>query len=279
MVHLTDYQYVEIILILIVAGLFAGFFGSFFGVGGGTVLVPTLLAVYTHINLNFAIDMHQTIAASLALVVFNTVMATRKHHKDGNLPVQYFKMWAVWLFIGTILGALVMAYASSFFLKVLFTVYLFLAFLSQVFYRQHKNKSEAERMPHGVVKAAGGVLVGGFSLLLGLAGGAFSTPFFTFFGYPIKKAMAISMAGGIIIGAVGTVAAIVNGWGVPGRFVWSIGYVNLITVVIVAPFVMVSSPWGVKVSSRIPSKVLRWLYALFLLLIAIYMVFQLSLHR
>lgn len=176
MEHLTDYQYVEIIIILIAAGLFAGFFGAFFGVGGGTVLVPTLLAVYGHVNFNLAIDMHQAIAASLTLVIFNAWIATQKHHQVGNLPVAYFKMWALWVFLGTIIGALVMAYVSSFFLKILFTTYLFVAFLSQVFKRHSNIKSETERLPQGAVKATGGVLVGGFSLLLGLAGGALSTP-------------------------------------------------------------------------------------------------------
>jgi len=277
MVHLTVFQYILFVVILIAAGLFAGFSGSFFGVGGGTVLVPVLLAVYTYLDPASQLHMHQAIGASLALIVFNTVAAALRHLKEGYLDLKFFRDWAIWTLIGAIIGAVIMVYITALAIKILFTIYLYGAILFELLRKPKKfgDQDHAERLPKGSTKIIGGIVIGTVSLILGLAGGTFTTPFLMAFDYPIKRAMAISVAGGMIIGAIGTIGAVIAGWGVFGRLPWSLGFVNLITVIIVAPFIILSSPWGVKVSNRLPNNMLRWLYLLFLLVLAIYMTLEL----
>lgn len=273
MEHFTALDYTFISIILIFTGLFAGFFGAFFGIGGGTILVPTLLAIYTYLDLDKEIDMHQAVAASLALVIFNTLAAGYKHYKSKNIPVDFFKGWALWLFLGCVIASIIMAYVPALFLKIVFTTYLFLV-VAYHFFKKELDKEKKDHLPQGAAKILGGIIMGGLSQLLGLAGGTFTTPYFSFFGCPVKKAMAISIAGGVLIGTVGTIAVIINGLGVAGRLPYSLGYVNLLTVALIAPFVVLSSPWGVKASARVPEKALNLSYTLFLLLLATYMLYH-----
>ena len=276
MADLTVLQYIIFVFILIITGLFAGFSGSFFGVGGGTVLIPVLLAVFNYIQPNSPSHMHEAVGVSLALIIFNTVTAALRHHKEGYLDLTFFRSWAVWTLVGSIIGGIILAFVSSLFIKILFAVYLFAAAIFELFKKEkvHK-KSHTDCQPKGFVKRIGAIIIAALALILGLAGGTFTTPFLMYFDYPIKRAMAISVAGGIIIGTIGTIAAIIVGWGMPNRLPWSLGYVNIITVLIIAPFIIISSPWGVKVSNRVPNHMLRWYYIIFLFVLAIYMTLEL----
>ncbi|OGT46329.1 MAG: hypothetical protein A3F17_09120 [Gammaproteobacteria bacterium RIFCSPHIGHO2_12_FULL_41_15] len=277
--HYPLWEYTLFIVILMIAGLFAGFVGSFFGVGGGTILVPSFLIVYSLINPDLSIDMHQAVAASLALTMFNTFSAARKHHHLGNLPFHYFKGWAIGLTAGSIIGGVLVAFTPSYFLKMMFTAYLLLAVIYGCIKRPTESTFTSEKnAPQGVKKNVAAVIIGGVSVLLGLAGGTFTTPFFNFFGYPIKKSMAIAVAGGVIIGFVGTFAAILAGYHVPDRLPFSWGYINIVSVVVVAPFVMFSSPWGVKLATRISDRRLHWLYVGFLTLLFIYLMLELTMN-
>lgn len=279
MEHLTIAQHFLFVFIYIIAGLLTGYFGAFFGVGGGTILVPVLLAIFGLMDPDLNVDMHQAIAASLALVIFNTFIAARTHYKANRLHMRFFRGWAVAIFVGSIIGAVIMSFVSSHFLKILFTAYLFAAGIYQTFKRVDKPglKEATERLPHGIVKSVAAVIIGALSVLMGLAGGTFATPFLTFFDYPMKRAMAISVAGGCIIGIVGTAAVIAIGWGHPHRVPISFGYVPIIPVVVAAPFIVLSSPYGVRSASRLPNKMLKWFYVAFLFAVAIYMVIEVTL--
>lgn len=276
MEHFTVLQGILICITLIIVGLFAGFVGAFFGVGGGTVLVPCFLVLFSALDPNHGVNMHQAVGTSLVLVIFNTVVAARRHHAAGNLSMSYFKGWLLWLTIGCILGGLSIAYVSALFLKILFAAYLVAAIIYGIFKRpSQQHATRTDKLPGGAVKIIAGIVFGAISLLLGIAGGTFTTPFFTFFKYPIKKAMALSVAGGMVIGFIGSVAAIWAGWGLPGRLPYSLGYVDLLSVVLVAPFVMLSSPWGVKAANRLSEERMHWLYIAFLVVLVAYMTFTL----
>lgn len=254
---------VGLCVVLILAGSFAGFAGAFFGVGGGTVLVPTLLGIYSYINTDLNVDMHQAVAGSLALVVVNTMMSAYQHYMQGNLDGRYFKGWALWLGVGVALGALAMSSVDSFTLKLCFAAYLLFAACHELFFDRTDQKRN-EHLPTGVFKAIGGLMIGACSVILGIAGGTFSTPFFRAFGATLQRAMALAVSGGVVISCAGTMAAMISGYGVPHRLPGSIGYVNVLTVVFVAPFVMWASPLGVKVSCRTSPARLKVLYVLFL---------------
>ena len=76
-----------------------------------------------------------------------------------------------------------------------------------------------------------------------------------------------------MIGIIGTVGVIISGWGVSGRAPYSLGFVNIIAFVLMTPVLVFISPHGVAMANRLPRVTLQWLYAGFLLLVAVYMTY------
>ncbi|WP_267257283.1 hypothetical protein [Coxiella endosymbiont of Ornithodoros maritimus] len=72
------------------------------------------------------------------------------------------------------------------------------------------------------------VLIGGFSILLGMGGGTFRIPFCQAYNYSIKKSIALASAIPIFIGLIGSIGVIISGWNALGCTPYSLGFVNLL---------------------------------------------------
>jgi uncharacterized membrane protein YfcA len=104
--------------------------------------------------------------------------------------------------------------------------------------------------------------------MIGISGGAFTTPTLMLFGYPIRRAIAISAAGGAAIATIGAVGSILNGIDQPGRLAWSWGYVDLLAVVAVLPGILISAPLGVALGNHLDERRLRITFGLLLLAVS-----------
>ncbi len=263
---------IYLIAILIFGGIAAGYTGGLFGVGGGTVLVPVFLTIFPFFHAAHSVVMHMAIGTSLALLIPNTLMAAHKHYKMGNLDLDLCKKWLPFIIIGAIIGAAAVSYIPTIYLKVIFAIYLY---ASCVFVILKKEKvDQIDGVPHGISMIVAGIVIGGFSVLLGIGGGTLSVPYSQLHHYSMRKAIGVASAIGVFIGIVGTIGVIISGWGVSGRPPFSIGFVNVLAFIIAAPLVIFTAPYGVKAVTRLSKKHLRWIYAGFLLVVGIYMTSQ-----
>lgn len=265
-------QMIVHLLVLVVAGLVAGFAGGLFGIGGGAILVPTFLSLFPLMGVGQEVVMHSAVGTCLALVVPAAIMATKTQHKLGNLEAHMLKTWIPWILLGTVAGTLTIQLLRTHDLKVLFTLYLF----TSAIYVALKGASETgdEGEPPTVAKAGGGFVIGMLSVWLGLGGGTFAVPYLRAFHYPIKKSIAIASATGLVIGLGGAIGAAVHGWGEPGLAKFSLGYINLLAFVMIAPLVMTFAPLGSKVASKAPDRELKWIYVALLVVISSYMAYR-----
>jgi len=83
--------------LLLGLGLCVGVLGGFFGVGGGWIVTPTL-------NM-FGFDMSFAIGTDLAYIFGNSIIATKKHSKMGNVDVRLGLVSIVGSVTGVELGA------------------------------------------------------------------------------------------------------------------------------------------------------------------------------
>ena len=89
----------QIILILILIGLFAGMLSGFIGVGGGVIVVPAL--VYF-----LGFSQHEAQGTSLGLLTLPVVfLAAMNYYKEGQLDVKVVLIMCVAFFIGGWLGS------------------------------------------------------------------------------------------------------------------------------------------------------------------------------
>lgn len=260
------------VMVLIAVGMIAGYSGGLFGMGGGVVLVPVFVTLFPFFHAESSVVMHNAVGTSLALIIPTTLMSAIKQYKMKNMDFPLLKQWIPFVILGAIIGTAIIKFIPALYLKLFFSVYLYTTFLYVVF--RKKPHTEKEGRPHGIAVKIVGVMVGWFSVLLGMGGGAFSVPFTKVYNYPIKKALSFSSTTGVFISMIGTVGAIMSGLGVAGRTPYSLGFVNVVAFIIVAPVVLFCSPYGVRQANAMDKNKLHRLYAGFLLILAIYMTFE-----
>ena len=259
------------VIALLFAGLLGGYTGGLFGIGGGTVIVPMLVTVFPFFGTTHAALLHMAIGTSLALLIPNTYVSVRKQYKMGNFDAALFKSWVPFIIIGALIGVSVVKFVPTLYLKIIFAAYLYLAFLLVALKKE--RDTDIVGRPHGIGKDIAGIVFGVTAIFLGIGAGTFTVPYCRFCNYPMKKAIAISSATGLVIGIIGTVGVIISGWGVSGRAPYSLGFVNIIAFVLMTPVLIFISPHGVAMANRVSRTVLQWLYAGFLLLVAVYMTY------
>jgi uncharacterized membrane protein YfcA len=88
------------------------------------------------------------------------------------------------------------------------------------------------------------------------------------FGVRIETAIATSSATGLVTGTVGTIGAILAGWGALGVPSYSLGYVDLIIFIAMLPAVMIAAPIGVRTGQLLSEAWLRRAFTVMLFIIA-----------
>ncbi|MCH9769627.1 MAG: sulfite exporter TauE/SafE family protein [Gammaproteobacteria bacterium] len=267
--HLPPIQDLYFVIILLMIGSVAGYTAGLFGLGGGVVLVPTLMTLFPFFGASHARVVHCAVGTALALVVPATMASAYKHYKLQNVDLKFAKRWLPSVVSGAIIGTLSFHYISGLLLKIIFTAYLYCAFVYTL--TQHTQFKAVKSYPHKKRAYVGAGIIGCASVWLGLGGGTFTVPFLRFLKYPYRKAIGISATSGITIGLVGAIGVIIHGWGLSGRPVYSLGYVNGMAFIIIAPVVMLLAPQGAKMAHRLKESTIKHLYAGLLFIIALYM--------
>ena len=152
------------IALLIAVAVIAGFASGFFGIGGGVVLVPSLLFILPKLGASAA-DMHGAVATSLALLVPTAIMATRTQKKLGHFDSSVFRSWGVGIILGAVLGAVVADFISARDLLVCFSAFMCITLLLQ-FAKKFFSDLETEQ-PNKSLMLLFSLLIGAVSTVFG----------------------------------------------------------------------------------------------------------------
>lgn len=255
---------IPLVLVLLVTGFVAGLLSGLLGVGGGIVVVPVLYLLSGLLDLDPGVRMHVAVGTSLASIVLTSIVAARAHRRRGTVDSGVLRSWAPWLFGGAILGAAIGGSVrgeilSAIFATVALGVALHMAFAPATF-RLRRN------LPTGRTRAFIGMVIGAFSAMMGIGGGTLSVPFFTACNYPVHRAVGTASALGFVIALPATIGFVVTGWGVAALPQLSVGFINLLGLVLIAPLSLVSAPLGATLALRLPAPVLKRVFAAFLFL-------------
>jgi uncharacterized membrane protein YfcA len=251
---------------LLAAGLASGFASGLFGIGGGLLRVPIFIYMFPAFGMATGLAMHMAVATSLALALPSAISATLSQRRAGNIDAAFLKVWLPPLAVGVVLGVIASRFVADNHLQAAFAIAIAIAAMHMLF--SSEDFRLAERLA-GWLRTVLAVVLGGVSTLLGLTGGTFITPTLCAFGTPIHRAIATSTVGGLVISTLAAIGYIINGWSVPGLPDHSLGYVDLIAFVVMAPVVMATAPFGVHLANRMNKRLLKRIFGGFLVIVAV----------
>lgn len=253
-------------LLLFASGLVSGFAGGLFGVGGGILRVPIFLYLFTNFGASAAVSMHLAAGTSLALAIPTGLRSAVAQRAAGNLDMAFLRSWLPGLLLGVAAGLGLMRVVAASTLILGFAIAMLVIALQLL--ALPATVRIADEVPGQPIRGLVSMAIGTASTMIGVSGGAFTTPSLMLFGYPIHRAIAISAGGGVAIATVGAAGSVLNGLGQAGRLTSSFGYVDLIAVAAVLPGILIAAPLGVKLANRLDEKRLRTTFGCLLIGVA-----------
>ena len=266
-------SYWPLMITLICVGAAAGLSSGLFGIGGGSVMVPVLFYAFLSLGVTEDVVMHCAVATSSAVIIFNAIRSVKSHHKHGAVdwdllwPKNPFLSYALWIGAGAFLAAIWLApKLSGQALTLLFAVVAGLISLQFIFGRPDWTLRES--VPGGAARPIVGGSVGILSSLMGIGGGSLTVPLMSICGVPIHRAIGTASGFGLAIALPATLGFVVSGWGAAGRPAFSLGYVNMLGVVVIAAVAFLTIPLGAKLAHGMSQKKLKMVFGICLLLVA-----------
>jgi uncharacterized membrane protein YfcA len=249
-------------LLYLALGAFAGVLAGLLGVGGGVVIVPVLIYLFSAQQMPAPFILHLALGTSLASIMFTSIASLRAHHRKGAVNWQVFRRVTPGILVGTLLGSWVAAQLSTRFLKGFFIVFLYYIAVQLLL----DVKPKASRQLPGAAGMFGvGSFIGGISSLVGIGGGSMSVPFLVWCNVSLHNAIGTSAAIGFPIALAGAAGYVANGLLVATLPPYSLGFVYLPALVGIAVMSMLTAPWGARLAHSLPVPSLKKAFAFLLI--------------
>jgi uncharacterized membrane protein YfcA len=258
----------ELIGILLLMGTAGGYAAGLLGIGGGMVLVPFITMIFTARGFPPELVVHMAIATSLATIMFTSLSSVRAHHKHGAVLWPVVRMLAPGILIGSWIGPWIGKQLNASALALVFA--LFVAFSATQMLVNKKPKASRDLPKAPGMFAAGGV-IGIVAGLVGAGGGFISVPFMSWCNVKIHNAVATSAALGFPIALAGTLSNVYFGLGEAQLPEYSLGYIYLPALVVIAAASMTMAPLGARTAHKMPVQKLKRIFAVILYALAAYM--------
>ena len=271
-----ELEFLGISLLLAAAGAVAGITAGLFGNGGGFVVVPALVFVFSFEGNSSDDLIFVAIGTSLATIVISSTRAVLAHHSRGVVDYETLKSWSIWLLIGVLIGLTVASWVRP---EELYSVFAAGVLLYAVYFlfpdmvaRLNVNPS----MPEGFTRAGLVSFLGGFSSLLGIGGGTITVITMVTCGRQIYQAVATAAGVGFIIGISGAVGFIFLGLDKTGLPPGSLGYINVPALILAGIGSIITAPIGVKWAHNLDENKLKRLFGVYLIAVSIGMFWKAS---
>lgn len=258
-------------LLYMIAGVFVGLLSGLFGLGGGVVMVPAMLPIFAAQGMSADVAMHVAVGSSLATIVFTGISSAHAHWRLGNLVVSILPWLVLGLVLGALTGSQVAAALSGQSLKIIFGIFLLLFSVRMFFGVQPET---ARGMPAPFVVSLVGFLIGCLSSLVGIGGGTMVVPFLLWTGVAMRQAVGTSAAAGVFIAVAGSIGFMLAGTGDDQLPAYSTGYIYWPAVFGVAVASVFLAPIGARLANRLPSRLLKRGFAIFLALVGLRLLFS-----
>ncbi|MEZ5652135.1 MAG: sulfite exporter TauE/SafE family protein [Burkholderiaceae bacterium] len=254
-------------------GAVIGLLAGLLGVGGGMMMVPFMVVALQAAGFPPETLIKIAIATSLSTILFTSISSVRAHHRRGGVRWPIVARLAPGIVTGSLLATQLVHRADSRLLTMGFALFMAWSALRMLRPGAAGGSGDAQRLPGSLGLFAAGAAIGAASAVLGAGGGFLTIPFLSRRGIRIQQAIGSSAAAGFPIAAAGALGYAVTApeQHVPGAM---LGYIWLPALAAIAAASVTTAPSGAALAHRLPVTTLRRIFALLLLVLAIYMMWR-----
>lgn len=247
------------IIILLFTGIIVGFAGGMLGVGGCFIMVPVQYWVLTSMGYDPGTAILVAFGTNLAVVLLTGISSALGHHRKRAVVWRAAISMGATGFVGALIGGYIATLIPGDLLTMLFGLAILLSAIRMLTARP--PKVEKEPVDDILIFFLWGIPLGIVSGIIGIGGGVLLIPVMVLaLHFRMHNAVATSTGFMIFTALGGTIAYIINGWGVAGLPPYSLGYVNLLQWALLAGTSIVTAQAGVLVAHRLPAKQLKLVF-------------------
>lgn len=257
--------------VLIFSGIITGLLSGLFGVGGGIILVPSLLYAFEKLGYSSEFSTHMAIGTSLAIIVPTSILSAWSHFKHGSINLKLYLKLSLPVSICALFGSWLAGNLSGDFLKLIFAVLIIIIALNLLRKRKRIIGKKLPSLP--IVWIVVGS-IGFFSAMMGIGGGAYFISFLTAYNTPLLVAVGTSASLGVMISLPAAIGYIFSGWNISHLPPLSFGYISLLGFIFIVPVTMAMAPQGTKLAHYLDKEKLKRFFAIFLIIMSLHMFYK-----
>jgi len=258
------------LLLYLLGGCIAGFLAGVLGIGGGLVIVPFLSIALPLSGIAPELTMHMAIGTAAAVIICTASLSAYSHYRHQGLEWPMLYDLLPGLLLGALIGGLIGNFLSGILLKIIFAFFVIFMALKMGFNLSLHDRST---LPSKKITFLICSIMGSLCAMLGMGGGVFIIPFLRSCQLKMLKAVGIAAACAVPVSIISTLSYIVGGFNNAHLPAWSLGYVYLPALLGCALASMCMVPLGAKLAHRLPAALLQKVFAIFLFVVAVNMLF------
>lgn len=266
------------LVLLFFGGCMGGLLAGLLGIGGGLIFVLIFTNYLSAVNAPEATMAHYIVANSMFAIFFAGISGSVKHYFNGNFFLRPVLISGVAASVTSLFTSYLIT-SGTWYNKEVFAV-VFIAITSYVAYqilsgrdtvRDDDRVEKSSQVTFLIIGGLGGIL----AALSGVGGGVIMVPMLVrMLHINIKKATAISL-GVITIMALASTGYAMLGTPSEIQMPHAYGLIILPMVLPVAAGCVICSPFGVTLAKKIPHQTIKVIFALFLVIVILNMIYKL----
>lgn len=247
----------------VIAGAFAGVCAGLFGIGGGMIIVPALVWIFTAYNFSSEVVTHLAVGTSLATIIVTSISSLTAHNKRGGVRWEIWRGMAIGLVVGSVVGAGIADMINGQALQAIIGIGALLVALKMLFF---SNKEQLGKpLPSKGVQVGAGTGIGMASSIFGIGGGSLTVPFLNWAGLPMKQAVGTSAACGLPIAVAGALGFAWFGQDVANLPAGTIGFVHIIGFICISVASFITAKIGARLAHQLPALMLKRAFGVLLI--------------
>ncbi|WP_281545655.1 sulfite exporter TauE/SafE family protein [Grimontia sp. SpTr1] len=251
-----------------VVGLLAGLLG----IGGGLIVVPALSVLLPWAGISSNLVMPMALATSLASIVITSSSSAYTHYRLGNVQPSIIKTLLPGILLGGLLGSAIADRMPTEYLPKVFGIIVLLLALQMALSLRIKS---ARPLPSPLGSMTSGTAIGMIASLAGIGGGSLTVPYLNYHGVEMRKAIGSASLCGVFLALSGVIGFIFFGLTQPETLPpYSVGYVYLPALIGIVVTSVMTTRYGARLATRLPTPIIKRVFAVFLLLVGASMFFS-----